>query len=175
MDDLRATAPAANADILEKITSFGYAIQSSAETPITKILPDFPCDNLKLIAQISGANPSAAPFQLLYRLYPFDSFLAKDCHGSLMSLFDALKITTDKSENSNNTSWIRNLWQKNDGQKIVSIERPTLSKSLLETETGLQSHKGIYLYVFEFRLTFIIIYLCGSDSYNRFEWQKCYN
>lgn len=150
MDDLKATAPAANDDILEKITSFGYAIQSSAETPITKILPDFPCDNLKLIAQISGANPSAAPFQLLYRLYPFDSFLAKDCHGSLMSLFDTLKITTEKSENSSNTSWIRNLWQKNDGQKIVSIERPTLSKSLLETETGLQSHKGIYLYAFEF-------------------------
>lgn len=56
-----------------------------------------------------------------------------------MSLFDALKIATEKTEN---TSWIRNVWQKNDGPKISSVERPTLSKALLDTEAGLQNHKG---------------------------------
>lgn len=56
-----------------------------------------------------------------------------------MSLFDALKIATEKTEN---TSWIRNVWQKNDGPKISSVERPTLSEALLDTEARLQNHKG---------------------------------
>lgn len=139
LNDLTEIALNANSDVLQKITSFGYAIQSSAETPITNNLPDFPCDNLKLIAQISSANPSASPFELLYRLYPFDSFIPKESHGGLMSLFDAFNITTEKTES---TSWIRNLWQKNDGQKIVSVERPARLEALLDGEANLQHHKG---------------------------------
>lgn len=138
MSELRQLAPQANEDTLEKITSFGYAIQSSDETPLTKLLPDFPCDNLKLAARINQANPTINPYQLLYRLYPFDSFLPKECHGSLMSLFDSLNIALPME---NHKSWIRNFVQS-DGQKIVSIERPTLSKALLESPTSLQPHKG---------------------------------
>ncbi|XP_031637278.1 von Willebrand factor A domain-containing protein 8 [Contarinia nasturtii] len=138
MNELRQLAPEANEHTLEKITSFGYAIQNTDETPLTKVLPDFPCDNLKLAAQINQANPSTNPYQLLYRLYPFDSFLPKECHGSLMSLFDSLNIALPSAEN--NKSWIRNLIQSN-GQRIVSIERPTLSEALLESTTSLQYHK----------------------------------
>lgn len=139
MNELRQVAPHANNHTLEKITSYGYAIQSSAETPLTKILPDFPCDNLKQIAKISEANPASTPYQLLYRLYPFESFLPKDCHGSLLSLFESLEIALPKTENK---SWIRSLKQS-DGQRIISVERPTLSKALLESPAGLQYHKGV--------------------------------
>lgn len=138
MKELRRVAPQAKGNTLETITSFGYAIQSSAETPLTKILPDFPCDNLQLIARISEANPSSTPYQLLYRLYPFESFLPKECHGSLLSLFDSLEIVMPKVENK---SWIQSLVQS-DGQRIVSVKRPTLSKALLESPGGLQYHKG---------------------------------
>lgn len=138
MNELRQTAPKASSDTLEKITSFGYAIQSSAETPLTKILPDFPCDNLKLIARISEANPSSTPYQLLYRLYPYDSFLPKDVHGSLLSLFESLQIAMPKTENK---SWIRS-FRHTDRQRIVSVDCPTLSKALLESPTELQHHKG---------------------------------
>lgn len=139
MNELHQIVPGAEYNILKKITSFGYAIQSSEEMPFTKTLPDFPCDNLKLIARISEANPSATPYQLIHRLYPFDIFSPKDLHGSLMSLFDALEIAKPKADK--NTSWFRNLTQS-DQQKISSVEQPTLSKALLETEAGLQYHKG---------------------------------
>lgn len=138
MDELEQLVPHANKETLEKITSFAYAIQSSDETSITKMLPDFPCDSLKLIARISEVNPSSTPFELLYRLYPFESFLPKDCHGSLAALFEALNIPTGKVETK---SWISNFKQPNE-PKIVSVERPTLSKTLLEPEAGQQCHKG---------------------------------
>lgn len=136
MNELKQLVPEADTTTLEKIISFGYAIQSSDETPITKILPDFPSDNLKLAAQISQANPSISPFQLLYRLYPYDSFLPKECHGSLTSLFDALEISTSQSEKK---SYFQSLSQPKE-QQILSVERPTLSKSLLESE--FQHHEG---------------------------------
>lgn len=138
MDELNQLVPHANKETLKKITSFAYAIQSSDETSITKMLPDFPCDNLKLIARINATNPSSTPFQLLYRLYPFESFLPKDCHGSLATLFEALNIVPAQVETK---SWIRNFKQSNE-PKIISVECPTLSKTLLEPEAGQQCHKG---------------------------------
>lgn len=140
MNELQRLSPQANFDTLKTITSFGYAIQSSDDTPMTKVLPDFPCDSLKLLAQISEANPSATPYQLIYRLYPFESFLPKESYGSLTSLFDALEIETPKPEKT--TTWMQNIgMQKNQEQKIISVERPTLSKSLLESGDP-PHHKG---------------------------------
>lgn len=138
MNELRQIAPNASTHTLEKITSFGYAIQSSAETPLTKILPDFPCDNLQLIARIAEANQSATPYQLLYRLYPFESFLPKECHGSLLSLFESLKIAMPQAENK---SWIQS-FKRSDCQRIISVDRPTRSKALLESPSALQHYKG---------------------------------
>lgn len=137
MRELHSIAPQTTNDTLEKITSFGYAIQSSDETSVTKTLPDFPTDNLKLIARIGEANPSQTPYQLIYRLYPYELFLPSESHGILMSLFDSFKIATPSTEKS--SSWMDNLKissSKNQGQKIQSIERPTLTKVLLESNDG---------------------------------------
>lgn len=138
MNELQQVAPSANTETLEKITSFGYAIQSSAETPLTKLLPDFPCDNLQLVARIAEANASATPYQLLYRLYPFETFLPKESHGSVLSLFESLQIAMPQAENK---SWIQS-FKRSDGQRIISVDRPTRSKALLESPSALQYHKG---------------------------------
>lgn len=149
MTELRSIAPETIEDTLEKITSFGYAIQSSDETSVIKTaLPDFPTDNLKLIARLSEANPLQSPYDLIYRLYPYESFLPAESHGILLSLFDSLKIATPSDERK--SSWIDSLKLSNSvnkGQKIVSIERPTRSKVLLESNDGgggitSQYHKG---------------------------------
>lgn len=150
MNELQSIAPKTVDDTLEKITSFGYAIQSSDETSVIKTtLPDFPTDNLKLIARLSEANPLQTPYDLIYRLYPYESFLPAESHGILLSLFDSLKIVTPSVEKK--SSWIDSLkisGSSTKGQKIVSIERPTRSKVLLESSDdggGINSqfHKGV--------------------------------
>lgn len=150
MHELQSIAPKTVDDTLQKITSFGYAIQSSDDTSVMKTtLPDFPIDNLKLIARIGEANPSETSYDLIYRLYPFESFLPAESHGILLSLFESLKIATPSAEKR--SSWMDSLKMStggNKGQKIVSIERPTLSKVLLESSDGgggmsSQFHKGI--------------------------------
>lgn len=152
MHELQSIAPQTTVSTLEQITSFGYAIQSSEETSaIAKALPDFPTDNLGLIARISEANPLQTPYELIYRLYPYESFLPVESHGMLLSLFNSLKIATPSTEKS--SSWIDSLKitsGANRGQKILAIERPTLSKVLLESCNssdggGIKSqfHKGM--------------------------------
>lgn len=141
---LQSLAPHADIEKLQKITSFAYAIQSSSmdtkTSTLTQSLPDFPCDSLKLLAKIVEANPLTTPFKSIYRLYPFDSFLPNDSHESLQTLFDALQIeTASKSESKQSRRWSRT--KSTSEQKIVAVERPTLSQALLESD-GNAFHKG---------------------------------
>lgn len=132
MNELQRVAPTVDSGKLKKITSFGYAIQSSEETPLVNILPDFPLENLQLIAKISEANPFATPYQLINRLYPFNSFLSNESRESVMSLLDTLEIQIPKKR------WIWNSKQY-ENEKITSVERPTLSKDYLN---NFQYHKS---------------------------------
>lgn len=104
-------APNASSEALEKIASFGYAIQSS-DTPLAQNLPDFPCDNLKLIARTVESNPKISIFKSIYRLYPYNTFLPKESHGSVSALLSSLNIAPHRF----------------DEQKIVSI-KPVAAKS----------------------------------------------
>lgn len=147
--ELRHIAPQANLETLKTITSFGYAIQSSEETPYTKILPDFPCDNLKQIAKICEANSLATPYNLIYRLYPFNSFLPKESQGGIISLLETLKIEIPKEKKD--TSWIRSFGHTDKKEKIISVEQPTLSKAL--SENTFPCHKGEkFFFCFCFKL-----------------------
>lgn len=178
LHELQSIAPKTIDDTLEKLTSFGYAIQSSDETSVIKTtLPDFPTDNLKLIARLSEANPSQTPYDLIYRLYPYESFLPAESHGVLLSLFDSLKIATPSAERKS-SSWIDSLKMSssaNKGQKITSIERPTRSKVLLEsTDDGggisSQFHKGMNARTSPFSNTRkkLILHSLGSQNRRRF-------
>lgn len=133
MEKLQRIAPLADLRKLKKITSFGYAIQSSKESPYVNKLPDFPLDNLQLIALISQANPLETPYQLIKRLYPFNSFPSKECRESVMSLLETLEFEIPKEKR------IWNLKQCEKNDKIVSVDHPTLSKEYLNS---FQHHKS---------------------------------
>lgn len=104
---------------ISKAVSFGYAIESSSESSMVNSLPDFPCDNLRHLAKIFNSNPNTTAFDLIYRLYPFESFLSKESLGSLQTLFKELKINVPKT------------WSHE--QKITNISHPTLSQTHLDS------------------------------------------
>lgn len=120
-----------NSDAISKATSFSYAIDTSTESSLVQSLPDFPCDNLKHIARISDLNPLMTPFNLIYRLYPFESFLPKESIDSLKTLFKELNIDTSKDI---------------DGQKIKSVMHPTLSEALSMSKDVAAQHLGNVLF-----------------------------
>lgn len=91
LQQLENNAPNVDKNILEKIASFCYAIQSS-ETPLTQSLPDFPSDSLKYIAQIIDNNPNLSILKAIYRLYPFNTFLSNESTSSIYTLFKELNI-----------------------------------------------------------------------------------
>lgn len=118
-----------NLDAISKVTSFSYAIQSSADSStVIQNLPDFPSDNLKLIARISDSNSQATAFDLIYRLYPFESFLPKESLDSLKTLFKGLRI--DYASKSNNQ------------QKITNVTGPTLSELHLSSGNNAVLYTG---------------------------------
>lgn len=88
---MQSSAPNVDREILEKIASFCYAIQSS-ETPLTQSLPDFPSDSLKYVAQIVGNNPDLSIFKAIYRLYPFNAFPSNESTNSINTLLKELDI-----------------------------------------------------------------------------------
>lgn len=90
---MKSLAPNAPPTVLEKMASFGYAIkEADDESSLVANLPDFPCDNLNLIAKGVEANPLIAISDSVDRLYPYRLFLPKDSHKSLASLCESLNI-----------------------------------------------------------------------------------
>lgn len=99
-------APQAAIDVLEKIASFGYAIQSTTPsttaTPsnqIAQALPDFPCDNLESIAKMIESNPTMSLLNAIHRLYPHRIFLPTGNRSHMKTLFDALKLNQRDEQN----------------------------------------------------------------------------
>lgn len=121
-NNLDAISDTNNLDAISKATSFSYAIESSADSlTLIQNLPDFPSDNLKLIARISDANPEATAFDLIYRLYPFESFLPKESLDSVKTLLKELRIDATKP---------------NTEQKIIDVMGPTLSEVHINSDNN---------------------------------------
>lgn len=105
---MHTNAPQAAIDVLEKIASFGYAVQSSSSAStaatsnqLAQVLPDFPCDNLKLIAKMIESNPTMSATNAIHRLYPHKSFLSNgSSHRSVATLFDTLQINQHNDQYS---------------------------------------------------------------------------
>lgn len=110
---MKLVAPKVSPKILKKLASFGYAIKES-ETPSTENLPDFPCDNLKLLAKSVELNPMISTSDSINCLYPYQLFLPKENHKNLQFLFNSLEIPlSDHSKQSKVLSVER------DGDKIL--------------------------------------------------------
>lgn len=80
------TAGASTED-LKRAVSFGLAILSPEST-----LPDFPIDNTHLMARIIHANPAIPVHNVIYRLYPYNSFLPLDSLNGMQTLLHSLDI-----------------------------------------------------------------------------------
>lgn len=150
MDELHFVTMPNETNSLANVTDFAHSLNASNETAITERLPDFPVENLKLIAQIVEANPSAMPYELIHRLYPFDVFLPKDVHKNLQALFESLKIQVPDSNGG--TMW---RWKKTEAskQKISQIERAPKSHIVDGKSSGEQisHHIGMVYYAQQVR------------------------
>lgn len=94
LNELRGIAPTAPQEKLELLLSTAYAILSKESVSLG--LPDFPIDNLPVAALILEQNPKLPVFDLLYRLYPYKSFL-KDGIAHLESLLKSFKIPPEET------------------------------------------------------------------------------
>uniref|UniRef100_A0A2M3ZH50 von Willebrand factor A domain-containing protein 8 n=1 Tax=Anopheles braziliensis TaxID=58242 RepID=A0A2M3ZH50_9DIPT len=79
---------AAPPDVLTRLVSFAYAVQSAN----SGALPDFPLDNLRYAGLLLRNNSSLTVHELIERLYPYRVFLEKEGIGLVASLLDSLQI-----------------------------------------------------------------------------------
>uniref|UniRef100_A0A6B2E9N1 von Willebrand factor A domain-containing protein 8 n=1 Tax=Phlebotomus kandelakii TaxID=1109342 RepID=A0A6B2E9N1_9DIPT len=87
---IRSVAPKADPEKLRQILSFGFAIQQAdAKTN----LPDFPIDSVFNAAKILNNNKSLNTYDVIYRLYPYRSFLPKESYEAVNTLLKSLNIS----------------------------------------------------------------------------------
>ncbi|XP_060525989.1 von Willebrand factor A domain-containing protein 8 isoform X2 [Cylas formicarius] len=86
-NELNALAPNAPKDKIDKLLSCAFALLN--EDTKFLLLPDFPVDNLKTAVRILNENPDVQPHEILYRLYPYRTFLGDGVQSveSLLSAF----------------------------------------------------------------------------------------
>lgn len=140
---MQNNAPQASIDMLEKIASFGYAIQSSTlastastSTQLVQALPDFPCDNLKLIAKMIESNPTMSATNAIHRLYPHKIFPPNDSLRSLTTLFDSLKISQSNDHyNRQQIAGIELLKSSSlASMTMATVQQPDQNNATTETE-----------------------------------------
>ncbi|XP_075158408.1 von Willebrand factor A domain-containing protein c12.2 [Haematobia irritans] len=87
--DLRTQAPNVPVENLKALLSFGLAIQSADSTAN---LPDFPVDNLHLVAKMMNTNPNLSTFDALNRIYPYRTSLKKEQQDRIRNLLKSFDI-----------------------------------------------------------------------------------
>lgn len=127
--ELQQIAPSASKDKLEKILSCAFALLSKESSTLG--LPDFPVDNLPLAALILEQNPHLTPYEIIYRLYPYKTFL-KDGVQNLEDLLSKLEVPPIQDEDLN-TNFLK---------KIPKIFKSTSSTSKYDSyiETTYQNN-----------------------------------
>uniref|UniRef100_A0A182Q551 von Willebrand factor A domain-containing protein 8 n=1 Tax=Anopheles farauti TaxID=69004 RepID=A0A182Q551_9DIPT len=74
-------------DVLTKLVSFGFGIQSA-----TALLPDFPLDNLRYAGLLLRNNGALSEVELLGRLYPYGVFLEREGCSYVTGLMESLRF-----------------------------------------------------------------------------------
>lgn len=103
---LQEQNPAAPAEVLKKILSFGFAVSSANDTT----LPDFPLDSIFELGKLLEANPNIPEYDLINRIYPASTILALNQKESIKTLMDSLNIEIPKKASK---------------QSIVEVEHKT--------------------------------------------------
>lgn len=124
-----------DATTLGNVLDFAHSIATSNESSIIERLPDVPVDNVKSIGRIIEANPSASPFELIQRLYPFDLFLPNESQQHVRKLIESLNVPIpDAGANHKLLSKFFN--DKGFNQKISRVERVTESEMNAKPQNG---------------------------------------
>ena len=130
--DLQTQAPNASVDSLKTLLSFGLAVQSA---DASANLPDFPLDNLHLVAKImvthlnikmpafskqtlhlQNVNGSFSLHDAISLLYPYQTTLKKEHKDRIANLLKTLKISTTPSK----------------AVKAITIEQPAASMDTIK-------------------------------------------
>ncbi|XP_037937936.1 von Willebrand factor A domain-containing protein 8 isoform X2 [Teleopsis dalmanni] len=93
--DLQQLAPEVPLDNLKKLISFGLGVQS-ADSSIN--LPDFPLDNLQLVARIMNANPKISVHDAIKHVYPYQTTLKKEAIVRIKDLLTSFEINSLPAE-----------------------------------------------------------------------------
>ncbi|CAG9859748.1 unnamed protein product [Phyllotreta striolata] len=96
-DLLRRIAPGAPVEKLEKILSCAFALVNEEFTSLGH--PDFPLDNLPSAALILEKNPSLTPYEVIYQLYPYKTFL-KEGLNDLEDMLIKLQVEPPQQDHS---------------------------------------------------------------------------
>ncbi|CAH0553600.1 unnamed protein product [Brassicogethes aeneus] len=90
---LQQIAPNAPGDKLDRILSCAFALLTKESLALG--LPDFPIYNLEIAAKILEQNPSLTPYEIIYRLYPYKTFM-KDGVNHLENLLQKFDVIPPK-------------------------------------------------------------------------------
>ncbi|XP_059607607.1 von Willebrand factor A domain-containing protein 8 [Phlebotomus argentipes] len=110
---MRSVAPNADPEKLRQILSFGFAIQQAdAKTN----LPDFPIDSAYSAAKILNNNKSLSAFDVIYRLYPYRSFMPKESHEAVNTLLKSLNIKESEVSGDQEITHVHS-----EGESVASV------------------------------------------------------
>ncbi|XP_017481252.1 PREDICTED: von Willebrand factor A domain-containing protein 8 [Rhagoletis zephyria] len=89
LTNLHQYAPTVPPENIKRLISFGMAIQAADQTDS---LPDFPLDNLHLVAKMMDANPHISVHDAITRIYPYQTSMKKEHIERIKSLLKSFKI-----------------------------------------------------------------------------------
>ncbi|XP_069677328.1 von Willebrand factor A domain-containing protein 8 isoform X2 [Periplaneta americana] len=98
LEELRRTAPSVDPAQVSQLLSCCHSLLSPESSALG--LPDFPADNLPTAAKLLEALPGLPLYEVLYRLYPYNSFLAREGKQSVEGLLTTFHLQTSKDQGS---------------------------------------------------------------------------
>uniref|UniRef100_A0A182N1A7 von Willebrand factor A domain-containing protein 8 n=1 Tax=Anopheles dirus TaxID=7168 RepID=A0A182N1A7_9DIPT len=101
-------------DVLTKLVSFGFGIQSA-----TALLPDFPLDNLRYAGLLLRNNGALSEVELLGRLYPYGVFLEREGCAYVTGLMESLHF--DRGAAGASRLEVASVDQRDDGLLAVRL------------------------------------------------------
>lgn len=116
IEDLRKACPGCNPAQLSQLLSVAHALSSSESQSLG--LPDFPLDNIHLLAPIINHCKFLDSYNLLTRLYPYGLMLGRDGREAVKGVLSTFQV----EENLERTSQVETVELHENGSGKVGIK-----------------------------------------------------
>lgn len=116
IEDLRKACPGFNPAQLSQLLSVAHALSSSESHNLG--LPDFPLDNIQLLAPIINNCQFLDSHELLSRLYPYGVMLGRDGREAVKGVLNTFQV----EGNSSRTAQVENVEMQENGKVRVGIK-----------------------------------------------------